>query len=433
VDTIYALSTGLLPSGVAIIRISGPGTRFACETMCGSLPEPRYTALRSIRRRNGDVLDEGLVLCFPGPHSFTGEDCVEFQLHGSRAVVTAVLNELSAFPGLREAEPGEFTRRAFENGRMDLTEVEGLSDLIAAQTEYQRRLALEASQGRLRQLYEGWSQRLLQARAWIEAEFDFADEDDVPDSMQERVWPDLALLVEEIDRHLAGAGTAERLRSGFRVVLAGAVNAGKSSLLNALARRDAAIVSPVPGTTRDIISVDLDIGGYPVTLTDTAGLRDTDDVIEREGVTRAQRAMASADLILHLIGSEDDDRLPEAEAPVLHVMSKCDMRQPATVDPDVISVSSVTGIGLDQLVAAIKASLSSRYPVESLAAPFRTRQIECLKATRAAAAEALQSSASLELRAEHLRVAQEHLGRITGRVSPDDLLGHIFAEFCIGK
>lgn len=431
-DTIYALSSGLLPSGVAVIRISGPHARYAAETMTGGLPPARSASLRSIRSRNGDLLDEGLVLFFPAPRSFTGEDCIELQVHGSRAVVAAILAELAAFEGMRDAEAGEFTRRAFENGRLDLTEVEGLADLIAAETEFQRRLALDASQGRLRDLYEGWSNRLAKGRAWIEAEFDFSDEDDIPGSMQDRIWPDIRGLIEELDRHLSGALTGERLRSGFKIVLTGAVNAGKSSLLNALAQRDAAIVSPIPGTTRDAISVQLDIGGYPVTLIDTAGLRQAGDPVEQEGIRRAERAVAQADIILHLL-TDETTMSPSANpsAAIIPVMSKSDLG--ANEIGGAISVSAHTGDGLELLVATIRQKLMELYPVQSLALPSRARQTRHLSAARTWLDRALTSSDPLELRAEHLRFAQDELGHITGRVSPDDLLGHIFAEFCIGK
>ena len=349
--------------------------------------------------------------------------------------MAATLRQLSAFDGLRQAEPGEFTRRAFENGRLDLTEVEGLSDLIAAETEFQRRLALEASQGRLRELYESWSRRLVRARAWIEAEFDFADEEDVPESMQDTVWPDICHLVAELDRHLEGATAAERVRSGFKVVLTGAVNAGKSSLLNALAGRDAAIVSQIPGTTRDTIAVDLDIGGYPVTLIDTAGLRETSDPVEQEGIRRAEAARAGADIVLHLVSPDtatDGNRTIPNDASVILIASKSDADGPFA-PAGAIRVSAHTGAGLQTLLDAIGARLKEAYPLQSLTLPSRARQTGHLESARSWLKQALGSNDPLELRAEHLRAAQEELGKITGKVSPDDLLDHIFAEFCIGK
>ena len=285
-DTIVALASGPGVAAVAVIRVSGPGTREALEALCGGVPPPRHAALRDIGPR-GAKLDRGLVLFFPRPASFTGEDMAELQLHGSRAVIRAVLDALLALPGMRLAEPGEFARRAFENGKLDLTEVEGLADLVNAETEAQRRQALAQSEGSLRQLYEGWRAELLGAQALVEAGLDFADEGDVATDVSVKAGAVVQSLRESIARHLADH-RGERLRDGFRIVIAGPPNAGKSSLLNALAKRDAAIVSEEAGTTRDVIEVHLDLGGWPVVLADTAGLRPTNDAIEQEGVRRAR-------------------------------------------------------------------------------------------------------------------------------------------------
>ncbi|MGQ3296579.1 MAG: tRNA uridine-5-carboxymethylaminomethyl(34) synthesis GTPase MnmE, partial [Shinella sp.] len=260
-DTIFALSSGGLPSGVAVVRVSGPQSRDTIEGLCGRVPLPRRASLLPIRDRNDALLDEGIVLYFPGPNSFTGEDCVEFQIHGGRATVKIVLATLAAREGLRAAEAGEFSRRAFLNGRMDLVEAEGLADLIGAETEMQRRLAAEQASGGLSAVYDSWAKRLTHARAMIEAELDFADEDDVPGSVADAIWHDMHGLEQDIFNHLAEAKNGEIVRDGLNVVIAGPPNAGKSSLLNHLARRDIAIVTDVPGTTRDVLHVDLDLSG----------------------------------------------------------------------------------------------------------------------------------------------------------------------------
>ncbi|OJU86366.1 MAG: tRNA uridine-5-carboxymethylaminomethyl(34) synthesis GTPase MnmE, partial [Shinella sp. 65-6] len=306
-DTIFALSSGGLPSGVAVIRLSGLQSREVVARMCGTVPAPRHAALRSIRDRNGDVLDEGIVLFFPGPHSFTGEDSAELQIHGGRATVKAVLAALAEFEGMRAAEAGEFSRRAFLNGRMDLVEVEGLADLIAAETEIQRRLAAEQASGGLSRLYDSWAKRLTHARAMIEAELDFADEDDVPGSVASQIWDDMHALQQDILNHLADARVGEIARDGLKVVIAGPANAGKSSLLNYLAKRDIAIVTDIPGTTRDVLHVDLDISGFAVRLYDTAGLRETEDIVEQEGIRRTWLSMAEAHLVLLLSDDPDTD------------------------------------------------------------------------------------------------------------------------------
>ena len=273
VDTIYALSSGGMPSGVAVVRISGGAVAAVAEIVCGGLPAARYASLKPIRSRNGELLYEALVIYFPGPASFTGEDVLEIHLHGSRAVAAAVLSELAGFTGLRMAEAGEFSRRAYLNGKKDLAAVEGLADLIAAETEAQRRFAQGNSSGVQSRLYQSWRQQIIDMRSLIEAELDFADEGDIAGSVSDLVWVDAARLGEEIRGHLAGFKRAEIVLDGFKVVLAGAPNAGKSSLLNALAKRDAAIVSDEPGTTRDLVDVSLDLGGMKVVLTDTAGIR----------------------------------------------------------------------------------------------------------------------------------------------------------------
>ncbi|WP_438753338.1 tRNA uridine-5-carboxymethylaminomethyl(34) synthesis GTPase MnmE [Pararhizobium sp. O133] len=437
-DTIYALSSGALPAGVAVIRISGPATAHMLRTLCGSVPTPRQATLRSIRNRNDDILDQGLILYFTAPASFTGEDCAELQVHGGRAVVDAILTELSAFPGSRHAEAGEFSRRAFHNGKLDLVEIEGLADLISAETEMQRRLAQEHSSGNLSALYRGWAKRLTHARAMIEAELDFADEDDVPGSVADRIWSDMRILGKEITEHLAGAGVAEIIRDGLKIVIAGQPNAGKSSLLNRLARRDVAIVTDIAGTTRDILSVDLSLAGFNVRLYDTAGLRETEDRVEREGIRRAHMTIEQADVILLLSDGPDDfASLAQYDGlkPVLRVGTKID-RNPVLWDKAVadVLISTVTDEGLDQLVDLVKRHLPDLSAKNAMALPSRRRHVNCLEQARSAIDMSLAKfNSGLDIQAEYLRQASNALGRITGRVDVEDLLDVIFSEFCIGK
>lgn len=436
IDTIYALSSGSLPAGVAIIRVSGPETADALVRLCGTLPPPRIATLRTIRTRNGETLDSGLVLYFPTPASFTGEDCCELQVHGGRAVVSAILDELAATGGLRHAEAGEFARRAFQNGKLDLVEVEGLADLIAAETEMQRRLAIEQSGGGQSALYAGWARRLTHSRAMIEAELDFADEDDVPGSVSAVIWEDVGRLRQEIDGHIARAGLAEIIRDGLKIVIAGEPNAGKSSLLNALARRDIAIVTEVAGTTRDVLSVDLSLAGFSVKLFDTAGLRETDELVEREGIRRARQVIADADLVLLLSEKPGyfriDEVLPE-NVPVIRVATKVDRPSPSWAPSDAdIFLSTRTGEGMADLLTALQSHLPDLAGRTALAMPSRKRHVDCLRQASAALERSLISS-DLELRAEQLRQAGDALGRITGRVDVENLLDVIFSEFCIGK
>lgn len=436
VETIFALSSGAPPSGVVVIRLSGPDTRFVLETIAGTIPPERQARLRTIRDRNDSPVDSALVLFFPAPRSFTGEDCGELHLHGGRAVVRAVLELLASIAGCRQALAGEFTRRAFENGRLDLTEVEGLSDLIAAETDMQRRLAIEQAAGGLTRRYAQWAQRLTRARALIEAELDFAEEEDVSGAVSASVWADLAALAGEMDDHLDRSKAGEIIRDGFRVVIAGAPNAGKSSLLNALARREVAIVTEEAGTTRDVLSVDLDLQGYLVRLSDTAGLRHADNLAEAEGVRRAERAIAEADCVLALETGDapaaalermEDDR-------IVPVWSKSDRFARPAAHGDHLALSARTGAGMDELTAALMGRVSARAAFAGQAVPSRQRHRAHLKAATTALHTALEGAGvPLELRAEALRMAGDALGRITGSVAPDDLLGVIFSEFCIGK
>jgi tRNA modification GTPase len=434
-DTIFALSSGPPPSGVAIIRMSGPSVRFGLETLIDSIPEPRRASLHSIRGHDRQAIDRGLVLYFPGPASFTGEDVAEFHLHGGRAVVAAVLAELGRLPGFRPADAGEFTRRAFGNDRLDLTQVEGIADLVLAETEAQRRQALRQADGALGRLYEGWRERLVRARALIEAELDFPDEDDVPGSVSVQVWDDMRALEKEIVNHVSDR-RGERLRDGVEIVVLGPPNAGKSSLVNAIARREVAIVTPEPGTTRDLIEVRLDLGGYPATLVDTAGLRDGQGPIEREGIRRAEKRAADADLVLWLADATGPatTALPGA----LTVATKIDLIESESERSRLAGgfdcrVSTVTGEGIDDLLALVTRRVAVDPPIESplvTRARHRTALASCLEAIRAALTD---DRRPLELRAEDLRRAGDALGRVTGRIGVEDLLDVIFRDFCIGK
>jgi len=429
-DTIFALSSGALPAGLAVIRLSGNQAFTAAETLAGRLATDRKASLRTIRGRNGAIIDQGLVVGFPGPNSFTGEDCVELHVHGSRAVVAALILELEQIDGLRLAEAGEFSRRAFENGKLDLVEIEGLADLISAETEMQRRLAVEQSFGGQSALYIDWAERLTRSRALIEAELDFADEDDVPGSVSERVWSEVGQIYLELLQHLETAKSGEIIRDGYKIVIAGPPNAGKSSLLNALANRDVAIVTERAGTTRDILHVDLDMSGYLVRFFDTAGLRESDDIVEVEGIRRARVAIEQADMILSLneIDSPALQNLKFSQANVLTVGTKLDAHAPS--DDFDLCISTKTGDGLELLREAILRKITALWTGSLV--PNRARQVDALKDASNFIAEALNGT-ELDLRAESLRAAASALGRITGRVDVEQLLDVIFSQFCIGK
>lgn len=407
--------------------------------MVDSFPEPRRAMLTVVREADGSVIDRGLVVFFPAPQSFTGEDVVEFHVHGGRAVVAALLAQLGRIPGFRPAEPGEFTRRAFLNGRVDLTAVEGLADLIQADTEAQRRQAVRQASGALREVFDSWRTRLIRVRALVEAELDFADEDDVPESVSDLAWSDAAIVGAEIGRHLDDHHAGERLRDGAEAVLLGPVNAGKSSLINMLAKRDVAIVSADPGTTRDPIEVRLDVGGYPFTLVDTAGLRDGGDAVEREGIRRAKARAGRADVTLCV---EDVTARQEpatvADGFFLRVGTKIDLvdsleeRRRLSGEYDVL-VSARTGEGIEALLGHLHGFAKERMKPGESSLITRARHRAALIEAREALARAGQTSLPLELRAEELRHATDALGRLTGRVDVEDLLDVIFRDFCIGK
>ncbi|MYZ46830.1 tRNA uridine-5-carboxymethylaminomethyl(34) synthesis GTPase MnmE [Propylenella binzhouense] len=429
-DTIYALSSGGTPAGVAVIRISGPGAAAFASDALGSVPPAREAVLRSVRRESGEILDRALVLFFPGPASFTGEDVLEIQCHGGRAVVASVLDLLGARPGLRIARPGEFTRRAFDHGRLDLVAVEALADLVAAETEAQRRQALAGDL--LSRKIEVWRGRLVTVRAEIEARLDFSDEDAIGEAVPEAVLAEAAAIREEVAEILSRSAPAERVRSGFRVAIAGRPNAGKSSLLNAIAARDVAIVTAEPGTTRDVLEVPLDLGGYPVLLYDTAGLREAASLAEREGVARARRASEHADLVLWLAEPARAFEEPEsAGRPVWRVLTKSDLLPEGSPVAADFVVSARTGSGVPDLVAALGRAAAAALGGDPGIVAARARQREAL----AALSEALSLSAGDpdEIVADRLRQATDVIGRLTGRVDIEEVLDHLFAEFCIGK
>ncbi|WP_230170081.1 tRNA uridine-5-carboxymethylaminomethyl(34) synthesis GTPase MnmE [Rhizobium sp. CECT 9324] len=437
-DTIFALASGSLPAGVAVIRLSGPEALSVVTRMVGDLPQPRTAALRTIRGIDGTVLDRGLVIAFPGPNSFTGEDCVELHLHGGKALVAATLSSLAGFNSCRLAEAGEFSRRAFENGKMDLVEVEGLADLLAADTEMQRRLAIEQSSGHLSALYEGWRERLIFCRSMIEAELDFSDEGDIPGAVSDRVWREVEVLIAELNQALAQLKSGEIIRDGFKVVIAGQPNAGKSSLLNALVNRDVAIVTHFAGTTRDILHCEIDLSGYKVHLYDTAGLRDTDEPVEREGIRRALLSIEDADLVLHLVDLATAAEPPAVikNAHVLTVGTKADLADidSATIQTLDLVISTSDGSGLSELRSRILTELDARVDVNSLAIPSRLRHAQLLTSACGHLLDAMHGiGLPLEIRAESLRLGSEDLARVTGRIDTETLLGKIFSEFCVGK
>ncbi|MHA6686072.1 tRNA uridine-5-carboxymethylaminomethyl(34) synthesis GTPase MnmE [Mesorhizobium sp. A556] len=435
-DTIVALSSGRLPAGVAVVRISGSQSRFVAETISGPIPPPRQASYRTLRNGDGGVLDRGLVLFFPGPGSFTGEDSAEFHVHGSRAVVAALLDCLVSFPGVRHAEPGEFTRRAFLNGKLDLTETEALADLLNAETEAQRRFAMLNASGAQSELYGAWRKRLIHARAMVEADIDFADEEDVPGSVADSVWRDVDALQSEMETHIEGFHAAEIMRDGYDVVIVGAPNAGKSSLLNALARRDAAIVTEEAGTTRDLIEVALDIGGLRVRVTDTAGIRAGAGSVEAIGIERARERAHSADLVLVLldINAPVPVDLDFGGIATLRIGTKSDLvARPAAEQFD-LAVSTRDGQGLGELLAKIGARAAEAVGSAGDVLPSRARHVELLRETVCYMQEAVHSTdLAPELRCESLRLAGHTLGRIVGTVDVEDLLDVIFSQFCIGK
>ena len=422
-DTIYALASGRPPAAIAIVRVSGPGAHEVGRRIAGPLPQPRLAALRRLGH-DGTLIDEGLVLRFDGPASSTGEDVVEFQCHGGRAVIDAFLRALASMDGLRLAEPGEFTRRAFENGRIDLTEAEGLADLVEAETESQRRAALAMAEGGLKRQIGDWQQRLLGLSARAEAAIDYAEEDDA--GTDQGLSRDCGALASELQSWLSRP-RIEPLKDGVRVVVAGPPNAGKSSLINAIVGSERAIVTDIPGTTRDHIEVPLALEGLPIILTDTAGLRESEDRVERIGVERARNLVESADVLLWL-GEPAD--APEHVRPI-RVHARCDQAGREHAPAGSLPISAVTGAGIGELLGRIAESARSLLPAEDAMALYR-RQAECV----ADAQEALAVAAATEdsvLVAENLRTARLAFDRLSGRAGVEDMLDALFGRFCLGK
>ena len=444
--TIYALSTAPGRAGIAVIRISGRAARNALDALChGRFPAQRVASFRRLRHpHTGEVLDEFVVLWLPGPASFTGEDVAELHVHGGRAVVAGVLEALASF-GLRLAEPGEFTMRAFGNGKIDLTEAEGLADLINAETAYQRRQAIAQHCGALRGHYDHWRTTLLSAMAYVEASLDFSDEGDVgPNPFQEAV-PIVGGLVGELERALADGHRGEIVREGIQVAIVGAPNVGKSSLLNALAGREAAIVFHEPGTTRDIIEVALDLDGFPFVLRDTAGLRETESPVELEGIRRALTSARDADVVLLMHdataarprGDGQAERLRSRTGKTIPVVNKIDLvhSDHSHCAEGTLLISAKTGEGLDALKTALVKFAEKSFGNTETPLITRARHRQEIERARSALNQFLAGADTdlPEIAAEHLREAADAFGRLTGRLDVEDVLGQIFGEFCIGK
>lgn len=446
-QTIFALSSGRPPSAIALVRVSGPQAGLVLTTLAGKLPVPRQASRRLLRDGAGQPIDDAVVLWFPGPGTATGEDIAELHVHGGRAVLAALLAAISLIQNTRAAEPGEFTRRAFDNGKLDLTEAEGLDDLIHADTDRQRRQALRQLQGLLGDRARNWRERIIEASALIEAGIDFSDEGDVPSELMALAVKAIKALHDEITKVLAAQGHSERLRDGLVVAIAGEPNVGKSTLMNQLARREVAIVSPHAGTTRDVIEVQLDLDGYPVTVIDTAGIRETEDPVEQEGVRRARARAEDADLVLWLVEGEraadpdttrslrtsgDDQR---SGGSVWIVRNKIDLGGAAAGRPaGEFGISASRGDGIPELVEALVNFAADFFGTTEGALVTRARQRDLL----GQASDSLRRSLDLveqgeELAAEELRAAAYALGRLLGRVDVEDVLGAIFQKFCIGK
>jgi tRNA modification GTPase len=435
-DTIYALGTGAARTAIAVIRLSGPQTRDTALAFAGVLPPPRKAQFVTFRHPDsGETLDQGLVLWFPAPASSTGEDYAEFQVHGGPAVIEAFLTILHGRPKLREAQPGEFARRSFENGKLDLSQVEALADLIDAQTAFQRRQALRIMGGDLRRRVESWRLSLIDALALITAELDFSDEEDVRAAPLDGVRELLGAVLSEMRETLRAAPASERLREGFAVFILGPPNAGKSTLMNALARRDIAIVSEIPGTTRDLIEAHLDVKGMPVIFVDTAGLRESRDEIEKIGVARTLERARQADLLLWLseggaAGPPDSLAAEQEGVEILLVGTKSDLRRPA---PGWLAISAQAGEGLEELLDAVFLRARERMGDGSSSCLLRRRHRDALEEASGLIESALAVEKPLEVMADELHGASRALGRIVGTVDVEQVLDAIFSQFCIGK
>ena len=441
-DTIFALSSAPGRAGVSVFRVSGPGSKKVLELLSAApCPAPRYASLRKLYTNEKVLIDEALVLWMPGPRSFTGEDCAEFQCHGSPAVIEAMASALLQ-SGARQAEAGEFTRRAFENGRMDLTEAEGLADLIDAETEGQRKQALRQMQGGLRGVYESWREILLDALAQIEGEIDFPDEEDIPDALSHKAYPHLKQAIAAMQAGLAAADKGEAVRHGVDIAIIGRPNAGKSTLLNALAGRDAAIVSAEAGTTRDIVSINLVLQGLPVRLSDTAGLRETENAIEAEGVKRALSLAREADIRIGVIDSSDlttlEDMLQTLKDDDILVFNKSDLAAaPSNVSRETLTVLQTRlddGSSLDALRATLESEVTRRFAVGDEAGLTRARHRDCvLRAQNALERAADNLCLAPELAGDDIRAALHALKELAGETDIESVFDRIFSRFCVGK
>jgi tRNA modification GTPase len=442
-QTIFALSSGRPPSAIAMVRVSGPQAGTLLKTLGGKIPSARAATRVLLLDVGQRPIDDAVVLWFPGPASATGEDVAEFHVHGGRAVLAALFAALAGFENVRPAEPGEFTRRAFENGKLDLTEAEGLDDLIHADTDRQRRQALRQLKGLLGDKARDWRERIIEASALIEAGIDFSDEGDVPAELIAPAMAKIKTLLAEIQEVLGAQGQSERLRDGLVVAIAGPPNVGKSTLMNALARREVAIVSPHAGTTRDVIEVQLDLDGYPVTVIDTAGIRETDDPVEQEGVRRARARAADADLVLWLSDLADPEVGHQGAAPLWLVRNKIDLeidleagtRPMAQMGAGVVfQISASRGDGVPELISALVSFAQDYFGGSEGGLIGRTRQRKLLEETVASLRRSIDVvGQGEELAAEELRTAVHSLGRLLGRVDVEDILDKIFREFCVGK
>jgi tRNA modification GTPase len=438
-QTIFALSSGRPPSAIAMVRVSGAQAGTVVTALTGKMPAPRLATRALLRDVGQRPIDDAVVLWFPGPASATGEDIAEFHIHGGRAVLAALFTALAAFDNVRPAEPGEFTRRAFENGKLDLTEAEGLDDLIHADTDRQRRQALRQLKGLLGDKARDWRARIIEASALLEAGIDFSDEADVPEELVAPALVKVRGLLAEIEEALSGEGRSERLRDGLVVAIAGPPNVGKSTLMNQLARREVAIVSPHAGTTRDVIEVQLDLDGYPVTVIDTAGIRETDDPVEQEGIRRARARATEADLVLWLSDSSEPVTGHDGTAPIWTVRNKIDLVQPGrplteSVGGPCFDISASRGDGLPEMIAALVRFTQEYFGGSEGGLIGRTRQRKLLEETATSLRRCMEVvGEGEELAAEELRAAALSLGRLLGRVDVEDILDVIFREFCVGK
>lgn len=443
--TIYALSTVFGKSGVAVIRISGKNALSAVKYMTDidtDSIKPRYAYFVHLHTKNGTAIDNCLLLYFKSPYSFSGEDIVEIQCHGSKAVISLILESLSQIPDFRMAEAGEFSKRAFYNGKMDLTQAEGLADLIDAETKEQQRFAVKQMEGNLRDLYGSWREELLKVLAHLEAYIDFPDEN-IPDSICNNIMNTVFKISGEIKKHLNSNKNTERLRDGFNIVIIGRPNAGKSSLINSIIKREAVIVSDIAGTTRDAIDLHFDLGGYPLVITDTAGLRDkTNDIIEEKGIKIAKEKIKNADIILVVFDAEKENKevfsdiIKESENKVLYVANKCDKlnkEQCSNLEKDnCITISAKNNLGIDTLLSKILDIIKENFAVSSGAVITRTRYRQLLTET-VTCLDCFSLNKDIELAAEDVRFAVRLIGKITGKVDVEEVLDRIFGDFCIGK